>query len=58
MDKGQLGSHLHMERTSQLVAALRLHGFNLCVMESVKRQVLHLTVILVANTKYARMNVS
>lgn len=47
-----------MEGTSQLVAALRLHGLNLCVMESVKRQVLHLTVILIANRKYAGMNIS
>lgn len=51
LSQGQLGSHLHMEGTSQLVAALGLHGFNLCVMESVKRQVLHLTVILIPNRK-------
>lgn len=30
------GSYLYVKRTSQLVAALSLHGLNLCVMESVE----------------------
>lgn len=43
------GSYLHVKRASQLVAALSLHGFNFCVMESMEGQMLHFAVILVGN---------
>lgn len=49
-------SYLYVKRTSQLIAALSLHGLNLCVMESVESQMLHFTVVLIVNRKYAGMN--
>lgn len=35
-----------MEGASQLVAALRLHGFHLSPMEGVQCQMLHLSIVL------------
>lgn len=40
-------SNLYVEGTSQLIAALRLHGLYLRVVERMKGQMLHFTVILI-----------
>lgn len=47
--RDRFGSYLHVKRSSQLVAALSLHGLNFCVMESMESQMLHFAVILVGN---------
>lgn len=41
-------SDLNVKGAGQLVAALRLHGLHLCVVESVEGQVLDFAVILVS----------
>ena len=41
------GSYLNVERASQLVAALSLHGLYLSVVEGVEGKMLHFTVVLV-----------
>lgn len=46
-----------MKGASQLVAALSLHGFYLCVMESMEGQMLHFTVVLVVKVeKQSQLN--